>query len=820
MLNIKKIKLPKTKAGKVAFLVTAMILIAGLAVLDPLNRQSVSASIFLTSGTTWTVPSNWNNSNNTIHVIGGGGGGVTGNVGNSGASATGGGGGGGGAFASVSNVTLTPGSTVTVAIGAGGSAGNAGGDTYFCNSTANCANINGSAVVVGAKGGSGASGTSGGAGGLASSSIGTTTRNGGTGGTAGGSNGNGGSGGGGGAGAAGVNAVGNNGSAGLSGSGNSGGGGGAGGQGNGTFGGAGGSAGLGNNGNGGTGGDGSEFDGTHGSGGGSGGGGGGDRNGAGGGDGGTAGLYGAGGGGGGGGGRGSGVSASAGIGAAGRPGLIVITYRSIDQNRYRWRDNGGTALAAENTAGTVTPYTTARVRFGVTNSAAVSVNNNYRLEYSTYSGSSCSSDWTVVPAGSGSGVGPNNPSSAANNTSVGSVSWASTGNVFSADNTYSDVTLTTSDRTSHYLTATNFGFNIPTNETIVGIQASVERNSGSGADTSDSSVRIIKGGVISGDEKAGTSGELWSALDTYANYGGVNDTWGLSWTPADVNSSNFGLAFSVFQDGNFSFNVSVDHIRITVYTASSGAGAPHFNMVDTTAYTDQSATSNDSFLSDPAGLTFTSGKNVESPSNTASNVTIGQSQFTELEYAIQANSDAVESAYCFRLTNSGTALESYTQYALLNITYPPEPPIIYSVLSGSTNVSKLPFFQLRSRDINNDYVQYSIELCPTNSWPCASGGRTYNQTSSQTCWTGQNANSSTAYNANRTLANSTYAICTVPTADVLNQNTLYYFRARSIDPGGSNTWSPYVTGSFTTGSLEVLIQGGTTINGGTYLGNP
>ncbi len=37
--------------------------------------QSSPTVIFLTSGTSWTVPSDWNNSNNTIEVIGGGGGG-------------------------------------------------------------------------------------------------------------------------------------------------------------------------------------------------------------------------------------------------------------------------------------------------------------------------------------------------------------------------------------------------------------------------------------------------------------------------------------------------------------------------------------------------------------------------------------------------------------------------------------------------------------------------------------------------------------------------------------------------------------------------
>jgi len=43
-------------------------------------------------------------------------------------------------------------------VGSGGShaiSANAGGDSYFCNSTSNCTSIAGSAVVVGAQGGSG-----------------------------------------------------------------------------------------------------------------------------------------------------------------------------------------------------------------------------------------------------------------------------------------------------------------------------------------------------------------------------------------------------------------------------------------------------------------------------------------------------------------------------------------------------------------------------------------------------------------------------------------------------------------------------------------
>lgn len=109
-----------------------------------------------TTGTSVATPGTWNNASNTIEVIGGGSGG------NSGTSNGGGGGGAGGGYSKATNVTLS--GTVGYAIGTGGAAGNpstAGGDTYFCNSTSNCASIAGSAVVAGAKGGTATSGTGG-----------------------------------------------------------------------------------------------------------------------------------------------------------------------------------------------------------------------------------------------------------------------------------------------------------------------------------------------------------------------------------------------------------------------------------------------------------------------------------------------------------------------------------------------------------------------------------------------------------------------------------------------------------------------------------
>jgi Salmonella virulence plasmid 65kDa B protein/Insecticide toxin TcdB middle/N-terminal region/FG-GAP-like repeat len=315
---------------------------------DPttINPASGGNKVYLTSGTTWTVPSNWNSSNNTIEVIGGGGGGSAAVL-----NASAGAGGGGGGYSKIANLALTPGGSVTYQVGTAGGVASAGGDTWF-----NGASL--AAASVGAKGGGGASATTAGAGGAATSGVGTTKFTGGNG----GAGNSGGAGGGGGGGAAGPNGAGGNGAANPTGTLGGGGGGaagglptsgGAGGTGGNNSGGSGGgpagtpndpdtvdgSAGLqgggggggaGNNnmddGWGGNGGPGSEWSSADGSGGGAGGGGG-SSNALYAGGGGTGGTY-------GGGGSGGGYTSdtatppnnTAGPGGSGAQGLIVITY--------------------------------------------------------------------------------------------------------------------------------------------------------------------------------------------------------------------------------------------------------------------------------------------------------------------------------------------------------------------------------------------------------------------------------------------------------------------------------------------------------------
>jgi hypothetical protein len=120
----------------------------------------------------------------------------------------------------------------------------------------------------------------------------------------------------------------------------------------------------------------------------------------------------------------------------------------------------------------------------------------------------------------------------------------------------------------------------------------------------------------------------------------------------------------------------------------------------------------------------------------------------------------------------------------------PTAPTLDSPLNGATGQPTLTVLKTTGTDTNADYLRYKIELC-TNlimTLNC----QTFDQTVSQTGWTGQDAQTSTAY------ASGTQATYTIQTT--LLPATLYYWRSYSIDPGGSNEWSntqapPY---SFTT----------------------
>ena len=107
---------------------------------------------------------------------------------------------------------------------------------------------------------------------------------------------------------------------------------------------------------------------------------------------------------------------------------------------------------------------------------------------------------------SGTGTNWTNPSNISNNTNDATVTLSGSGS-------------------SRLMNGTNFGFNIPEQAVIQGIQVDVRRNSsGSGNRIRDLTVRLYKNGSLAGNNKA--AGGNWPATKETAPNGDSIHLWG------------------------------------------------------------------------------------------------------------------------------------------------------------------------------------------------------------------------------------------------------------------------------------------------------
>ncbi len=127
------------------------------------------------------------------------------------------------------------------------------------------------------------------------------------------------------------------------------------------------------------------------------------------------------------------------------------------------------------------------------------------------------------------------------------------------------------DANTRCLESTDFGFAIPANATIKGIVVGVEKNASGGSTIQDNGVRIIKNGSTTGVDHMNSAN--WGYTDFWSTYGNATDLWGATWTPADINATNFGVAFAAisytcFSNGKAAVS-SIDAVQITVYYSTT-----------------------------------------------------------------------------------------------------------------------------------------------------------------------------------------------------------------------------------------------------------
>jgi hypothetical protein len=133
----------------------------------------------------------------------------------------------------------------------------------------------------------------------------------------------------------------------------------------------------------------------------------------------------------------------------------------------------------------------------------------------------------------------------------------------------------------------------------------------------------------------------------------------------DVTNQHFRLEYAAI---GTSLNCeSVDYASYAPVPNQTSCGTSPICMESSTYVSDSDTTTD--HLSGTEG-SFIPGSVVTSPSNESNAMDVGQNEYTEFEYAITPTVSASD-AYCFRVTNSGSDLDSYTNVPELQISFAP-----------------------------------------------------------------------------------------------------------------------------------------------------
>jgi len=162
------------------------------------------------------------------------------------------------------------------------------------------------------------------------------------------------------------------------------------------------------------------------------------------------------------------------------------------------------------------------------------------------------------------------------------------------------------------------------------------------------------------------------------------------------------------------------------FSAVPTVATGHWQIVDSVNLTDGSATSNSVGGLTDENTTFVAGEFKDTGNQTAG-ITLSTTEFTEVEYSIQATANAVAGAsYCFRLTNAGSITNfTYNQYA--QATVDGVNNFLVEAAGGgniATQTAGSPFnIQLTARDnLNNTVTSFNGTADITSTGSLSAGG--------------------------------------------------------------------------------------------------
>lgn len=169
--------------------------------------------------------------------------------------------------------------------------------------------------------------------------------------------------------------------------------------------------------------------------------------------------------------------------------------------------------------------------------------------------------------------GPNSPGSVSNVTFTG-IAWTNPSNAATNNSSYATVALNNGEQ-ADYLTATNFGFSIPSDATITGVQVDLKGMTPAGTGVNSNS-NLLKAGSAVGS----TRQVVLTTVDQYWPMGlASSDMWGTTLTPAEANASNFGVRNSFYNADVNTRGIYIDHIQMTIGYTQPATGGMFFGFV-------------------------------------------------------------------------------------------------------------------------------------------------------------------------------------------------------------------------------------------------
>lgn len=144
----------------------------------------------------------------------------------------------------------------------------------------------------------------------------------------------------------------------------------------------------------------------------------------------------------------------------------------------------------------------------------------------------------------------------------GVTTWSNESNATASDDSNATCSLAVNG-ISYALKATDFGFSIPSNETVEGILFEVERS-----DDGNAGAIVFKSFALKNDIPVGEPlfEGIWPSSEETSSDGGASDLHGETWLYSDINDADFGFYIGAKCTGPNATQVRVDHMKITVYT--------------------------------------------------------------------------------------------------------------------------------------------------------------------------------------------------------------------------------------------------------------